>query len=509
MTNKTKVLRAGVTGVTGIVSAGVIALGIAALVTLPLPGYVGAAPAFDIAPVPAIQQRVCPGPALEVAPQSAANITFFSSTQPEYLEVSSESSFDEFWLDAPDNQNDAVYAAPKVLSVPPAASAEQAPLLAGNQVQLLATETLAGLAAAACTEPANDMWLVGGSTEVGRTTLLTLSNPTDVTATVTLEVFTEGGYIDAVSTEGIIVLPGEQRILSLAGYAPDALAPVVRVMSNGGQVLANLQQSVTRTLMPSGVEWVAPASGLTTQQIIAGVVVTGQDEHDRSEISDVTSDLESGIRVLAPGEKDSEITITLLSSDGTKFEYDATLTAKKVTQLPLAGVSDGTYTVIVTSQEPIVAGVRTVQDSSTEIEPVAPADPTATPAPSSAPQVAPVITPGAPLSGGDFTWAASSSYLTNEILIPVPVGPNPTVSFYNPENKTAEVVISAQGQRDITLSVKAGEMVTTPLLANKKYSAKGTKGLVGGVSFIGTGIGSFIALNPANVLGSSITIYPR
>ena len=505
MSKTTKALRAGVTGVTGIVSAGAVALGIAALVTLPLPEYVGTAPALTVAPVPATQQRVCPGPLLEVMPQVTNDVTFYSTGQAEYAEESSEKNFDSSWLDAVDNQNDALWAAPQVISVPPGASAEQAPLLAGNQLEQAATEALSGLATAACTEPANDVWLVGGSTELGRTTLVTLANPTDVTATVTLEVFTEDGYVDAVSTEGIIVLPGEQRIVSLAGYAPDAIAPVVRVLSVGGQILANLQQSVTRTLLPSGVEWVAPGAGAATQQVITGVVLSGQHDHDRSEISDVTSDLEPGIRLLVPGEKNTEVSVTLLSSEGKKVEFTANLTAQKVTQLPTAGVPDGVYTVIVTAQEPLVAGVRTVQDSSAA-SPLLEGSPAATPAPSVAPEL---VAPAASIGGGDFTWIASSSFLTDTVLIPVPQGPAPVVSFYNPANRTAEVTMSAPGQKDVVLTVKAGEMASAQLVADAKYTAQGAKGLVGGMTFIGSGFGSAIALNPANVLGSSITVYPR
>ena len=513
MSKTTKALRAGVTGVTGIASASAVALGIAALVTLPLPEYVGTAPALSVAPVPAIQQRVCPGPLVEVLPQGTEDVTFYSTGQAEYAHESSESNFDSFWLDSVDNQNDALWAAPQVISVPPGNSADVAPLLAGNQGEQAATEALSGFAAAACTEPANDLWLVGGSTELGRTTLVTLANPTDVTATVTLEVFTEQGYVDAVSTEGIIVLPGEQRIVSLAGYAPDALAPVVSVLSVGGQILANLQQSVTRTLMPSGVEWVAPGSGAATQQIITGVVLSGQHDHDRSEISDVTSDLEPGIRLLVPGEKNSEVSITLLSSQGKKVEFSANLTAQKVTQLPTAGVPDGVYTVIVTAQEPLVAGVRTVQDSSAaapELGATPAATPTPTPTATATPETAPaVVAPGATIGGGDFTWISSSSYLTDQLLVPVPSGPEPLISFYNPANRTAQVTLSAQGKKDIVISVKAGEMANAQLAAGTAYSVKGAQGLVGGLTFIGSGFGSSIALNPANVLGSSITVYPR
>ena len=69
--------------------------------------------------------------------------------------------------------------------------------------------------------------------------------------------------------------------------------------------------------------------------------------------------------------------------------------------------------------------------------------------------------------------------------------------------------MSAPGQKDVVLSVKAGEMASAQLVADAKYTAQGAKGLVGGMTFIGSGFGSAIALNPANVLGSSITVYPR
>ena len=99
MSKTTKALRAGVTGITGIVSASAVALGIAALVTLPLPEYVGTAPALSVAPVPAVQQRVCPGPLVEVLPQGTEDVTFYSTGRAEYAEESSEKNFDSSWLD--------------------------------------------------------------------------------------------------------------------------------------------------------------------------------------------------------------------------------------------------------------------------------------------------------------------------------------------------------------------------------------------------------------------------
>jgi hypothetical protein len=52
-------------------------------------------------------------------------------------------------------------------------------------------------------------------------------------------------------------------------------------------------------------------------------------------------------------------------------------------------------------------------------------------------------------------------------------------------------------------------MASTQLKASTRYTLTGTAGLIGGLTYIGTGVGSSIALNPANVLGSPITVYPR
>lgn len=518
MSNKTKLVRAGITGVTGLVGAGVAAAAIAALALLPMPGYVGSAPSLTVAPAPSDQRRVCQGPLVQVMANSTDASTFLSSGTPETETYSPSRQVTQNTLDAVDNMAPESMGAPTVLEVPAEKDAAQQPLLAGAQYQQVASEELSGLATAACSEPANDSWLVGGSTDLGRTALLMLSNPTGVTATVTFEIFGETGYVDPVSQEGIIVLPGEQRIVSLAAYAPDLVEPVVHVHSVGGQILASMQHSVTRKLQPSGVDWVSPGAGPNTSQIFPGVFLMGATKQDEDEHSAVQSDLEPTVRVLVPGTQDAEVKLTLISESGQTESITTRVKAQTTVQLPFTDVADGTYTVMVTADQPIVAGVRTLQSATADpatVDAQASPQPTATATPTpgatAAPEVTteqPVVAP-MPLAGGDFTWFSSSTRLTGDVALPIPAGLNPTLTLYNPGSTSVTAVLSARGEEDVTLTLDRSQMTTVPLRAGVRYTLTGAQGLLGGLTFVAQGLGSSIALNPANVLGSSLTIYPR
>ncbi|WP_280802982.1 DUF5719 family protein [Aurantimicrobium minutum] len=522
MSNKTKLMRAGITGVTGVVGAGIAAAVIAGLALLPMPSYIGTAPSLTVAPAPTDQRRVCQGPLVQVMANSTDASTFLSSGTPTTETYSPSSKVTQNNLDAVDNMAPDSMGAPTVLEVPAEKDAAEQPLLAGNQYQQTSSDELSGLATAACSEPANDSWLVGGSTDLGRTTLLMLANPTGVTATVTFEIFGESGYIDAVSQEGIIVLPGEQRIVSLAAFAPDVVEPVVHVHSVGGQILASMQHSVTRKLQPSGVDWVSPGAGPNTSQVFPGVFLMGATKQDEDEHGAVQSDLEPTVRVLVPGTQDAEVNLKLISETGETQAITTRVRAQTTLQLPFTDVADGTYTVIVTSDQPVVAGVRTLQsataDPSTVNAQTAPqtsATPTPTPSatpgapaapvtPTEQPAIAPV-----PLAGGDFTWFSSSTRLTGDVALPIPAWLNPTLTLYNPGSKSITAVLSARGEADVTVTLDSAKMTTVPLRAGVRYSLAGAQGLLGGLTFVAQGLGSSIALNPANVLGSSLTIYPR
>ena len=110
-----------------------------------------------------------------------------------------------------------------------------------------------------------------GRPSVGRTSILTLSNPTAVTAQVSLQIFGEEGAVEAPGLLGIEVQPGAQRVLSLAGFAPGLVSPIVHVEARGGQVVAYLQQSIVRGLDASGVDLVDAAPDPATDLTFPGV----------------------------------------------------------------------------------------------------------------------------------------------------------------------------------------------------------------------------------------------
>ena len=508
MTNKTKVMKAGLTGLTGIVGAGVAAGVIAVLAIVPLPGFTGEAPALTLAPTASDQQRVCQGPLVQVLPSTSEAATFLSNGPAELSTYSPSSQVTEMNLDAVDNLAPEDLGRPSVVAVPAVPDSEEQPLLSGNQLQTAVGDELSGLAGAACAEPSNDAWLVGGATDLGRTTLVMLSNPTDVTATVTMTVWSEMGLIEAITTEGLIVLPGQQRIVSLAAYAPDAIAPVVHVVSTGGRVLASLQHSVMRTLQPSGVEWVNPGVGPNTTQVMPGVFLMSHHEHDDSEMGAVLSDIEPAVRVLAPGKEDADVTVTVLSESGETIEIESRLKANTVVQFPFIGIEDGIYTVIVTADKPIVAAVRTVQDADADPTKIGTHEEDHSETPAEAPAENLEVEPIA-YGGGDFTWLSPSARLVADTVIPLPAGASPLLTLYNPSPKVIEVTISAGGQQDVVLTLDPKQMASTQLKASTRYTLTGTAGLIGGLTYIGTGVGSSIALNPANVLGTPITVYPR
>ena len=378
-----------------------------------------------------------------------------------------------------------------------------------------AGESLGGLATVACAEPSNDMWLVGGATDVGRTTLLVIENPTDVYSTAKLEIFGEKGPVAMLKSDGIQVPPRTQRIISIAGYARDVVAPVIHVSSSGGALLASLQQSVTRTLVPSGVEWINPSAAASTTQVMTGVYISGNSGD--GEHGAVMSDLESTIRVLVPGTEAAEVKIKAISLAGDVTELTAPMNAQQVIQFPFLGLQEGMYTVVVSANRPIVAGVRSVigagvQNPVLSTTPVVPATPAPTasgsPAPSASQSAAPA--PAVPpATGGDFAWFTSGTFLTSSLLLPVPNGPNPMVSFYNPFDWEVTVTLSARNQQDVRLKIAGGKMATAKLVGGSNYTVKGSNGLIGQLTYIGGGQGSGMTLSPANALGSAIYVYPR
>ncbi|CAB4892332.1 unannotated protein [freshwater metagenome] len=558
MTKRSSFLRYGLRSAAGLVGAGIAAAVVGFLCIVPLPGFTATARSELITPTPADQRLICPGGLVDVMTMAGDATSFAAVGVPEYVTAAQDTEITQTALQAPDNAMGNDLAAPQQIFAP-APTADVTPRIAGSQSQQPATENVAGLAVTACVEAATDSWLVGGSTETGRTTLLFLSNPTLVAANVTIAVLSEKGPITGPGSSGILVEPSSQRIISLASLAPNASNPVVHVTSTGGQVVATLQQSVVRTLLPDGVELVAPGAAPNVRLVIPGVRLSGMSAQHANEGGMITSDLQPAIRVGVPGVKDAVVTVTAFGVSGDPVVVKSKVPAGRVVELPFGNLEDGIYSLVVSSTQPVVAAARAMNDASIDPFATSTAAPTplgsATPKPTAKPTSQPTTsrTPGA-LSGfdgrtsalaafddiggdapavnpgggspsdggagspsgsdavgvgGDFTWSVATMPVLGDTLITVTSAPHPTLTLFNAGEASITVGISQEGTSLSDVTVPANGMRTVPLVAGARYVMTSTAQLYASVSYAAQGLGANMPLSPASPLGSGVIIYPR
>ena len=493
---KTSVWRTTLLSLAGVGGAGISAIAIAALCVVPLPPLTFSAASIAVVPEAATISRTCPGGLLDVVGSTADATTFRGFAAPTIASDVNNSTLSSTPLSSPDNASGNPTFGPVAISAPPSSSSTPA-LIAAAQSQATSAETLAGLASASCGEGSTDQWLVGGSTEVGRTTLLLLTNALEVDAIASIQIFGEKGAIDAPGMTGLTIRARSQRIISLASFAPNVVAPVVHVTTSGGQVLATLQQSVTRVLAASGVDFVQPGTTPARQQVIPGVALTGMARQD-SEGGVVSSDLEPTVRVLVPGSVGAEVTATVIPAQGKPIVIKAKADPGVSLQLPFTGVPDGVYTVVVTADVPVVAGVRTIQAAADQPAPLVPAA-----GPAAAPAVA------AAKTGGDFAWAAAALPLSGDTLATIPAGPAPVLTIFNSGDQPRDIKILKEGQDWKTVNVPAGSSAVLPVDENAKLTLTSADGLFASVTYQAVGRGASFPVPPASRLSSALTVYPR
>ena len=220
---------------------------------------------------------------------------------------------------------------------------------------------LQGSAAAACQQPGNDLWLVGANTALGRSAVLNLTNASSTPATVSLDLFGAEGPIQAPGSRGLLVAPGSTRSIILAGLAPGQERLGVRVRSTGGPVAAVIQQSVLRGLTPGGVDFITPGTAPSVSQVAAGLDIQDPAALAALKAKPGFADAGPALEVAVPGAADAVVEIKLYGPDGQKaLPGGGVVTAKAgaVTEVSLAGVPAGTYTVAASSDVSFAATAR-------------------------------------------------------------------------------------------------------------------------------------------------------
>lgn len=463
--------------VTGTIGVGIAAVTVGAAILIPLPSYSVTPHSQLVRPVVSAQKRVCAGPLLRLGDDSGQAATSVSSVGAPSVHFSQSAG--KASLKALASTDSITGVSPSLLTLPPELSAStHAPLLSGSQFQAVSSGDLLGIAAAECAEGSSDNWLVGGATDTGRTSLITLSNPSNVVATVDLSIFSETGPVIAAGTEGIVVPPGGQRVLSLAGFAPNITAPIVRVRSRGGQVVANLQQSIVRTLTPGGVDIIGSSAGPSTLTVIPGLVISHGAAVAAKQAESGFGDLSAIIRLYVPGTVSARAEISIVPEDGTDAATPVRVVVQPgvVTEVPLDSYPDGSYTLTIATDKPLVAGAR----------------------------ISTVGTAG----NTDFAWSAATRNVSGRALVSVAPGPSPVLHLANSTQKDAVVTLSKFGAPDVSITVRAGRAMAQPVIGGSDYTLSNFDSLAASVSYLGDGQIAAFSLSPSAPVEEPIRVYP-
>ncbi|MCC6376350.1 MAG: hypothetical protein IT191_04965 [Microbacteriaceae bacterium] len=454
--------------------------------------------AQKVSPVATDRVRVCPGPVIRLGDSSGAEATNpVTVGSPTILKAS---TLGESVLQPLKPAGDPSNVPPQLIRLSPTEDGELG-LIAGSQTQSLNESDLVGFVAANCTKQDSDFWLVAGSSGIGRTSLILLSNPSSVDSQVKFEIFSENGPVDLAGADGITVPAGSQYVISLAGLASGLISPVVHIESEGGRITAQLQESIVRTLTPGGTEIIGPDAKPSANLTIPGVVITDQGGVGTLASLPGYEDISGILRVLVPtqsvskadatGDGSANITVTAIPEDSSADSTSASFSIDvgKVTDLPLADFAPGDYTFLITSDLPAVAAVRT---ATAEV---------ASSAESSDPNSIPSV------SAIDFAWFNAADPLTEPTLVSVAPGPSPKLHLANTSSESAVVTVTPNSGADNTVTIPANSVVAVPVTDGLTYEVAGYTKLNISVSYQGLGaLGSF-TIQPQLRQSKSIDVY--
>ncbi|WP_106211088.1 DUF5719 family protein [Glaciihabitans tibetensis] len=476
-----------VTGTVGVLLAAAV---VTAAALVPLPSYTAEPASLQVTPVETGQQLICPGSVLALS-ESADTAASATTSLGDVAVVSGSTSgtLTDTALPSSDASSGGTEAAPQLLTAEADPSADQPLLLAGAQSQVIRADEFFGLAATSCAVPSADSWLVGGATTTGRSTLITLSNPSTVAADVDLEIYSEIGAISAPGLTEISVAPGAQRVLSLAGFAPQAASPVVHVRSEGGLVVASLQQTTTRGIEAGGLDLVGASAEPSATTVIPGVTIGGSEAVASRLGSEGFEDLTPALRIFNPAAEAVEARVAVQLEGGTAepANFEVEVAGGVVVDFPIDDLTDGNYSITVESDTPVVAGARAAAVGSAQV-------------------------------GGraDFAWFASAAQLLDDALVSVPRSVGAALNLANPTGDEITVAITAiagsasAGTQGATrrATVPANGSAVLPAEAGATYQLADFTALHVSVSAAVDGGVAGYPVVPTPEASAPITIYP-
>lgn len=287
-----------------------------------------------------------------------------------------------------------------------------------SQLQSVNNARIKGLVGAACQKPSSDFWLVGGDTTTGRESLLLLTNPSKVDATVNLQVLSTEGELKISGLTAISVPHEDTVIIPISALAPKLRTFAVHVESTGGALAGWLQQKAVRGTSAAGVDFIAPVAEAAKKLVIPGFLVRGaKDAAALKKASSDFDDLTNVLRVTNPGAEPAEITAQVTGSDSKTFGtvLQTTVAPRSTIDLDIKGLADGDYAIFIESSQKVLAAAKLNRTNKS----------------------ASVNT--------DFAWLPSVSSESGSRVINVPASGISKLAIANPTDKSVEYSINGGG----------------------------------------------------------------
>ncbi len=255
-----------------------------------------------------------------------------------------------------------------------------APGVSATQMYVGEEEGLLGLALTPCVAARDEVWLVGGGGESGRSERLVLMNPGQSALAASVQVWgVDREPMGEVGDSGVALEPGERDVILVDALAPGEAAPVVHVVSTGGPISAYLGDRALDGTTDLGWESAAPVGAPATSHVIPAIVIPQGAPTD------------ARVRVAVTGEDPAVVEVGAWGPDGavTLAQAVTVVPGQRSVDISLSDVLPGTYALAVSSDVDIVAAASV----------------------SSAPD---------PSGRRDFSWAAPAPALTSLAGAPLP-----------------------------------------------------------------------------------------
>lgn len=242
---------------------------------------------------------------------------------------------------------------PAVLQVQPSPETEPqlAPAAAAGYSYHAAQGSLTGLATAPCVPPQRSAWFLGPATGAGATSLLTLSNPYDRDARVEVTTYDSSGPTGSLGAVALVVPAESTRSVSMAALTEGASHIAVHMQASGAPVAAHMASSEASGSAGLGTELLpAQTSPGTEHHMLA--VPAGADQLPR-------------LWIHTPGEEGGTVELQVFDAEGqAPIETPGVFTveAGQLAVVDLEGLQPGTYDVVVRTEQPSVAAVRSAGD---------------------------------------------------------------------------------------------------------------------------------------------------